>query len=134
MDMSELRLIEILKKRYKCDVEIHFLQTLDGEENPNWQEKEKTIFRNRMAKFLVSGKSILFPIYRTTDILVAIEVCNTDHLKPEEVIQIKDCVELVFNDMYDLKEKTNLARQRQSYLESKRFAPNVIPFKPKELH
>jgi len=134
VEMCELRLLEILKKRYHCDVDIHFMQPMNGEENPKWEEREKNIYRNRHAKFVMSDDSIYFPIYRADDIFVAIEVCDTNKLSAAEITQIKDCVELVFNDLYVLRQENNLLKQRQSFIESQRPEKNVIPFRAKNLH
>ncbi|MCB0348087.1 MAG: hypothetical protein KDD37_04590 [Bdellovibrionales bacterium] len=135
LDGSELRLLEILRKRYDCKIEVHTINTLDGEEDPDWDEKFKTMYRNRMAKFIVSGDSIIFPIYRVRDTIVCIEIANSENLQPNDLLQIKDCIELVFNDLYVLKEKKNLVKQRQTYLESQMgHASNVLPFRHRELH
>jgi hypothetical protein len=135
LDLSELKLLDILKKRYNCDVEIHTLSTIDGEEDPMWDDKFKTVYRNRMAKFVISNNSIIFPIYRVRDTLVAIEIVNSLDLPPNDILHIKDCVELVFNDLYAMKEHKDLVKQRQTYLEAQLGQKsNVIPFRPRELH
>ncbi len=135
LDGSELRLLEILRKRYNCDVEIHTLNTLDGEEDPDWDERFKSVYRNRMAKFIVNSDSIIFPIYRARDTIVSVEIMNSHNLLPNDILQIKDCIELVFNDLYLLKEQKNLIKQRQTYLEAQLGqASNILPFRPRELH
>jgi hypothetical protein len=106
-----------------------------------------------MVKKILHGKIILSPfieiewlvflspitpfcfLFIVPETSVAIEIVDSLHLNPNEIMQIKDCVELVFNDLYLLKEQKNLIKQRQTYLEAQLGkASNVIPFRVRELH
>ena len=123
---SQDKIIEVLKARFKCNIEVQEYPKAVFENTED--EKLQSIERNQMAKFFIRHDVLIFPIKRTKDSVRTLEVENADHITAEDVAQIRDCVELVFHDLEDLRSQSELTEQRQAYLESRRSS-NVIPLR-----
>jgi hypothetical protein len=125
---SQQKIIDVLKTRFKCNIEVQEYPKSAFEDSEN--EKLQSIQRNQTAKFFIRHDLLIFPLKKTKDMITTLEVENADHITGEDMAQIRDCVELVFQDLEDLRSHSELTEQRQAYLESRRSS-NVIPLRPR---
>jgi DNA-binding protein Fis len=117
------RLRRLIRERFSRD--INFVQLnpySDSEESPIVD----LVIRNRKARKIISGDSLIVPIHSTEALIGAAVLEDGITLTEQESDQIVEVVDLLLGDYLEMSEKLERAKQLEVHLSAKLDRANVV--------